>query len=281
MILTSTVVLAQGEEGEKKLGWSQSADLSYVLTAGNSDTTTLGLSYKGTRSWTKSSLSLLFTGIRAQTDNEVAVCSDGTCALPTDFELVALKEVTAENYFAEARYDRNISKKLFWFVGGSWYRNVPSGLDDRYIGFAGLGNTWWDREDLVFKTDYALSYVKEQDAIPDPTKDDTFAGFRFAWDYHNAFGKTMAYDNDFIVNLNLEETSDYQLNMINAFSVAMTEKLALKVSLQWLYDNDPALVSIGLFTIDPNDPGSIMVDTIDVLADELDTIFRTSLVIDF
>ncbi len=281
LIATSTAALAQGEEEEKKTGWTQSADLSYVLTDGNSDTNTLGLSYKGIRAWQKANLTLRFDGIRAETNNEVAVCRDGTCAAPGDFDLVAFNQVTAENYFAEARYDRNVSQKFFWFVGGSWFRNVPAGLDDRYIGFAGVGNTWWDRDDLKFKTDYGLSYTKETDAIPTPDKDDTFSGFRFAWDYHNKFGKTMAYDNDFIVNLNLEETSDFQFNMLNAFTVTMTERLALKISLQWLYDNEPALVSLGLFTLDPNDPGSIMISSVDVPADELDTIFRTSLVINF
>ena len=49
-------------------------------------------------------------------------------------------DTTAENYFLTGRYDRNISPKFFWFAGAGWDRNIPAGIQNRYVGFGGVGN---------------------------------------------------------------------------------------------------------------------------------------------
>ena len=55
---------AAGEE--PKLGWSDQADLSYVLTAGNSESTTLGLKNELKRTWEKSLFTFKVAAIRAE-----------------------------------------------------------------------------------------------------------------------------------------------------------------------------------------------------------------------
>jgi hypothetical protein len=49
----------------------------------------------------------------------------------------------------------------------------------------------------------------------------------------------------------------------------MSKKLALKVTLQWLYDNQPAALAI-------SPTGEVLAE-----ADDLDTVFTASLVINF
>ena len=77
------------------------------------------------------------------------------------------------------------------------------------------------------------------------------------------------FTNDTIINENLDETSDFRVDMTNAIGVAMSNHLALKVSLQWLYDNEPAALAI-------SDSGVVLRE-----ADDLDTIFTASLVVNF
>jgi hypothetical protein len=64
----------------------------------------------------------------------------------------------------------------------------------------------------------------------------------------------------------------------------MSNHLALKVSLQWLYDHQPALVNAPLFDntgtpVDANGDG--VQDQVAVDAETLDSIFTTALVIKF
>ena len=57
----------------------------------------------------------------------------------------------------------------------------------------------------------------------------------------------------------------------------MTKRLALKVSLRWLYDDLPALQEVPLF----DTPAGTQTGTVFVELDELDTILRVSLVANF
>jgi hypothetical protein len=69
--------------------------------------------------------------------------------------------------------------------------------------------------------------------------------------------------------------------MINSVSVTMSEHLALKVSLQWLYQNDPALEKVELFA--PGDPPTPFDPKLFVAVpvENLDSIFTASLVVNF
>jgi hypothetical protein len=65
--------------------------------------------------------------------------------------------------------------------------------------------------------------------------------------------------------------------MVNSVAVAMNRRLALKVSLQWLYDNQPSLQLVDLFN--PPFPPGTPAGRAQVELDELDTIFTASLVV--
>ena len=102
---------------------------------------------------------------------------------------IRTRRSTSSGTNIENRYDRNISERFFWNAGVSWERNKNAGILNRYIGFAGVGNRWWSREDLKFSTTYGLSYTDREDEVQDPLKDDTFVGFRFGWEYLNQWGQ--------------------------------------------------------------------------------------------
>jgi hypothetical protein len=69
--------------------------------------------------------------------------------------------------------------------------------------------------------------------------------------------------------------------MVNSVAVTMSDRLALKISLQWLYDNEPSFEAVPLFDMDPSIPGAVLLGQVPRQLDNLDTIFTTSLVINF
>jgi len=269
----------EAEEGED-LGWRNSTDLSLVVTEGNSSTETLGFNNYLTRLWSRSRYSLRVEAVRSNTaDDPYAIVIPETDG---DFYVEYPDQaLDVERYFIENRYDRSITERLFWNAGVSWERNKAAGILNRWVGFAGVGNLWWTREDLKFSTTYGLSYTDREDEIPDPLTDQSFSGFRFGWEYMNQWGKVTTYRNNWNFTNSLNDTSDYYSEMVNSISVAINSRLALKVSLQWLYNSVPGLENVSLFVLDPETGLRVEVGEVEIRKDSLDTIFSTSLVVNF
>ena len=131
-----------------------------------------------------------------------------------------------------------------------------------------------DSDTIKFRTDYSLTYTIQNDVVEAPDAKDNFLGARFAWVYTHKFGANTNYGNDFILDENLDDTSDFRADMTNWVAVAMSEKLALRVGLQWLYDHVPSLV-------EASDPTAITAGPDLVELDTLDSIFTASLVVKF
>jgi putative salt-induced outer membrane protein YdiY len=188
-------------------------------------------------------------------------------------------ETTAENYYLNGRYDRKFSPRSFWYGGAGWDRNRFSGIDNRTTIVAGIGTAWIDTGRRKFRTDYAASYTNEENVVEDPAFNSTFAGVRVTVNFLQKFGTGGVFVHDTIIDENLDATSDVRVDMTNSVAVSMTRRLALKVSLQWQYDNEPALEEVVLTDTDGPPPaaGSTVLEPLE----KLDSIFTTSLVINF
>ena len=101
--------------------------------------------------------------------------------------------------------------------------------------------------------------------------------------------------------MNLSDSSDSSINTTSALTVSIVSHLSLKVSLQWLYENEPALESdldVIAFVEVINPDGisgsgderfrtlssggsKIVIGSASARKDKLDTIFKTALVITF
>ena len=229
--------------------------------SGNSESTSYGFKDKFVANWgTKSSLEINAAAVRVETTTRTVDPDTG--------EVDEETQTTASNKMILARYNYNVTDRFFWFAGAGWDRNRPSGVDSRYTGFAGVGNIWVNRDDLKFRTDYAASWTKEENFPDNPDVDD-YLGARLSDSLAWKITESTVFTHDTIINENLDETSDFRVDMTNAIAVAMNKRLALKVSLQWLYDNEPAALAI-------SDDGEVLAE-----ADELDSIFTASLVVNF
>jgi putative salt-induced outer membrane protein YdiY len=268
IVFQLTAGTARAEEEDR--AWSDVAEFSWVQTAGNSETSTFGFKNTLARSWEKSSFTFKAGGIRAEATTKTYTASGVD---PVVFEITEATTTSAENYYLNGRYDRKITDRFFWYSGAGWDRNIPAGISNRYMAIAGVGNIWFDGDDMKFRTDYALTYTDQEDEAEQAGVDYSFLGARFSWEYLNKFSENTTYENLLVLDFNLEETSDYRADMINSVAVAMNSHLALKVSLQWLYDNRPSFINV--VRLDPPP------DTAAFELDSLDTQFIASLVVNF
>ncbi len=222
------------------------------MTHGNSSVQTVGLKdtleYKTSQGRTRLRVDML----RSDTsDAPYLLVEPGILfqpgEIPSGYGTVAVRppsEPDVARYFVEGRYEGNLEKKATWNTGASWDRNDDAGILNRYVLFGGLGRAWRDREDLRFRTNYALSYTDREEDVVDPLKDRRFPGARLTADFMDKWGKVTTYDNDFTFNLSLFDLSDYTADLVQSVSVSMSKRLSLKVSLQWAYSSEPALEEV-------------------------------------
>lgn len=273
---------AAAQDDEKETGWNDVAELSYVLASGNSESSSFSLNNVLSRVWQDALFTLRAGGLRADSTTRTNLFAVDDGVNPISIVETERDDTTAEFYYLNGQYDRNITERFFWQVGAGWDRNELAGVKNRYTAFGGVGNIWLDEDDHKFRTSYGLTFTDQEDVIPNPALDDSFLGARGTWTYLIGLNDSTTYGNDLAVNLNLDESDDWRADMVNWLSVKMSERLALKLSLTHLYDNLPALESFNVY--DDNiliNPGATLLGTATREKDDLDTIFSAALVINF
>src|SRR6185369_17399730 len=78
---------------------------------------------------------------------------------------------------------------------------------------------------------------------PDPEKDRRFTGARLGWDYMERFNTGTTFEHRFGANMNLSDARDYSINTNSTLTVSLVRHLSLRVGIQGLYENRPALES--------------------------------------
>ncbi len=267
---------ANAEDEEKELGWAKSVDFSLVSTSGNSETETLGLSAAFVKTMEDSTLTLAAHGLRAESTSTSRAAIGPS---PADFTIAETSTslLTAENYSFGTRFDKLISESFFWYARLTWEKNEFAGFSERITGVGGVGNIWWADDSSRFRTDYGLTYTTQDDLVPTPGVDDAFLGARLAWDYWRQLTGSAEFGSVLILDQNLDEGEDLRGDFTNWVSVSISSRLALKVSLQALYDNLPALGALPL----EFPAGTLTGDTVLFELDDTDTILTTALVVSF
>ena len=128
---------------------------------------------------------------------------------------------------------------------------------------------------------YLATITNQDDVVESPLVETKYAGLLIATNLKKEFGKNKSeYGNDFVFNYSLEDSDNWRWTMDQYVTTSLTEMLALKVSLLWLYNNVPAFQMLDL--IDPDAlPGDPELEPVLEQLEELDTIFSISLVVNF
>jgi putative salt-induced outer membrane protein YdiY len=278
--LALAVLLASGPGGllgqDKKPGllgpWVASAEVSYVVTGGNTSTSALSLGTSFTRKWANDTL--LFRGYILKSN---ATTTTRTAHGTVDDFTITEVEVTrrvAENYLLAGQYDRRISKKLVGQAGLSWDRNRFAGVDDRVMVTTGFGYAWVEKPRTVVKTSAGLTYTLRQYVGQSM---ESFAGFRFSVIGDKKILESSSLSTQFVIDDNLKNTPDWRFDWLNSVTASISKSLALKVSLRTFYTHVPALQSLPLFDLAGDPTGLVVFDPLK----NLDTFLTTSLVISF
>lgn len=255
---------------QREPGWYEQAELTLVLTAGNTQSSAFGLSNRLERLFPSSRLTFDAGGLRIETGTTERTAI-GT---PDDFVVDedTQTETTAENYFATLRYDRELSGRSYAYGSGGWVRNRFAGVDNRWTGAVGVGYRLVDSERTTWTADLGATLTSEDPIVGET---DSFAGLRLAWDLGHQLTETTRFTSVLVVDENLSETEDLRASFDNAIAVDISDILALKTGLKLLFDNLPSLEEIDLFAV----PGGPATGTVLVPLDEVDTQLTVALVV--
>ena len=245
---TPTAAKAVDEKAFKpdEPGFFANADLSYVLTAGNSSSSTLGFKGDLTERWGRHAVGFALGGIRASSTAADARYAVGT---PDDFDVVVPEaQPTAASYYARGRYDFKLSDRLFYTAGLGWERNKFAGIDSRWIGDTGVGYIFLNNARTSFRALGGVTWTHESDTVEDGRRS-SFVGLRLGWDFQQKLFESTTFTHTLVADENLQETVDLRVDAQFGLQVAMTKGLGLKVNWRLLWDNQPALSEVPLVTV--------------------------------
>lgn len=253
--------------------WKFTTEFAWVQTAGNAETSTLGLGATALRKYPKSELLFELGGIRT----ESALKTRTAFGTVDDFVVNTTenREKTAENYYARGRYDYKVTTAFSVFGGVDWMRNVFTGIDSRTLIGLGAANIWKDTDALKFRTNYAATYTFEEEVVSNPFTNSNFPGVRLSYNLFWMMTETTDFESRFITDWNLDNTDDVRVDFTNALPVDISSKMALRPALQLLWRNDPALTTVPLL----DGTGAETGETVATPLEELDAIFTLTLVI--
>ena len=262
---------AQDDE-ERPLGWKNSTELGWVLTSGNSNTSNFNVRNLFAYDWEQADLDWEFGYLRASSDDDRFAVG-----LPGNFEIVRPdRDPDNDRLFTNIRYLRNLNERFFWYSRFEAVRDQPADIEHRYTPSVGAGNTWADREDLTFLTGYGISYTDEELTL-DGSSD--YAGYQLFYNLRVQATTTTSVESSLVFDGSFEDGSNYRFDWYNSAGVSVSDNIALKAAIRLVYRNDPALEEIDLIAR-PAGLG-VVIGTVTVPKDKLDTSFTTSLVVNF
>ncbi|TVP59712.1 MAG: DUF481 domain-containing protein [Gemmatimonadales bacterium] len=271
LLLTAPALDAQ----DSGVQWRNTAELTYLVSGGNSISSTLGVRNTLRRTGERGQLRLDFSTIRT----DATRIERSAVGSANDFEVVEEEETvrTAERYNAQARYDRPLTERIFTYGSAGWERNAFAGFTSRTILSTGAGAQWSRDDAWEIKLAGGLTYTVQDDVTPDPDRDRSFAGLRSTLDYEHRLSSGTGLEVTWVVDANAQDWGDVRGDLSQAVSASLTDRLALKTTLQLLVDNQPPVQSIPLLTPDGESTGERVLTPLG----RVDRVLSVALVITF
>jgi putative salt-induced outer membrane protein len=237
MVLSAAVCSpgALADEPPKDGLWRANGGLAVTLSAGNTRSQSLSLTADATRRTARNKWSLY-----AQ-------------ALGTRAESKGLTGTTANQWSAGARYDHNLSKRMFGFTGLDFGRDVIRLLRLRSVASLGLGYHLVNTDDTQWDIFGGASYRSDEYIDPGVlvrnqlrTKFNS-AEAMIGEDSTNTLTPSTTFKQRLTASHGLNSDGGYRATFDASLSVAINHTMSLKVSLQDRYD------SLAEAPIKPND----------------------------
>jgi len=195
--------------------WSNSTELSFVNTTGNTEVTTLSAKDKLTYKFSPKIESIL---------NLAALYgkSDGV--------------KNSENYSARLKISYLISEKFYTSLVAGWSKDEFAGVDSKiWIGPA-LGYKILTGPKHTLDLEAGAEYVDEK--FVDDTKNGYFNGRAFT-EYTFLFSEKSNFSQSLEFNYDFENSDNYDMTSVTAITTALSDMLSLKASYNINYVNVP------------------------------------------
>jgi hypothetical protein len=217
--------------------WTTTANVSFALARGNSNTTTLGTGFTAQRPTPTDKTSLYFNDIYANT----TATTNG----------VSTASTTADNIGAGIRYDHNVNPKLFVFSTGDFFEDQLQYLDLRAVAGGGFG---WHaykspKQQLdilggVVWTHESYSTVPANDSttpITPPVLPETnsFAALDFGEQYTRKLGAASLFTEQAYIFPDLADTSQYRFTANGTLSTKIKSFLSWQTTVNDVYVTNP------------------------------------------
>jgi putative salt-induced outer membrane protein len=194
--------------------WSGKAEVSYVGTSGNTDTSSLGGGFLVEYKPLPWEFGLKGAVIHAETDDIT----------------------TAESYALDFRAARLLNERWDLFGEALYYKNEFAGIESRYGVRGGAGYKLLLGPAHFLKFDAAFGFISEDPVIGEEDDFPTLSGgVHYKW----IFSPSAEFTDDFVITQNLDDSDDVVYTNIAALTATLTRLLALKASYTIRYDNQP------------------------------------------
>ena len=195
--------------------WDFKLGLSYLATAGNTDTSSAGLDASYRREWGLWSLDSNAAAVRA-TRNDVK---------------------TAESSNVQVRGRRKLSERLQATAGLRGERNRFAGVDLRTIADTSLSWSVRDSPGWRMRTLWGLSWTREEPSGDRPAS--SSAGGLFQLQNTVKISEGSELNGQVTAYPDLKDSGDYRINANLALQAALNRHLALRIGYDLKYDNEP------------------------------------------
>lgn len=212
--------------------WSNTADVSLVMTDGNSQTQNLSLSDKFTRTWSRLNLTLTAKAVRAEATKRT-VAWDGANNV---IQVSEATEKSAEAYEAGAKFKGELSTNFQWYTNLGWFQDKLAGMDQRLGAGAGFGYTVFKNDAHTLASEAGFDYTDEKPVVGDGN---SFGGARLFLDYLRPLSTTSEFTSSAELLANLQTSEDLRANVNLALASRLSNQLALKLAYAVKYDGDP------------------------------------------
>jgi putative salt-induced outer membrane protein YdiY len=230
------LIRSEGEQAayEKSLhpgfkeGWTGGVNLGFALTRGNSATKNLNIAFGAARKGFHDKLSLYSNSIYATND------------LPA-----ATPHTTANSIGGGARYDRDLTPRVFGFMNGDFYHDSLQSLDLRSLFGGGLGLHAIKNDATTLDLLAGANYTHESYSVainpPNPAKTRNQAGLTFGDDFMHKLGKSAVFTQNWYFYPNLSQTGQYRTTFNLGFITKLNKWLGWQNSFGDIYVSNPPL----------------------------------------
>lgn len=272
---------------EDSRNWSAVADLNFALSSGNARSASFGLDAEAEGGVGRWRLRLQGGAFRAG----AATVRREAVGAPDAFEVrrTVERQTSANRGYFRARLGgaapepvegedapERAAGGIGGFAAAGWERDLPAGVRSRYDLTVGVGKRVGGSAPGAppLRLSAGLSFVRQRDLVPDPDTDgDTFAVRLDA----RSGGRIRAVNLGLVTATvwNLRQRADLRVDATGSAEAPLSRRLALRASLQTLFDARPTLERIPL----TGSPGAAPTAQVAVRRERLDLILFVSLAV--